>query len=1351
EAAQAVIVGDPIWCPATVKIPTPNLNGCSGSHATFALLFADPIFSGGGPGKDGIIWVESSYTGEAFTVDVGSALASTNLKDFKLTINGGWAGCVPTCVSTLNPNAPSVFTTPLIITGWNNDITINNISILGSSAGALYSLHVETTKNITLNNVEISTTSDGGAWLVTDIIGSTGNVTVNNSKFNNITDANGGLRIDSRGTVTLKNVEAKNNGTGGVGIGILIYNQMAVTPKNVTITNLTVSNNQNDGLLVNSKGVITVTDLTATNNGLSGSGNGATLNNLAGVAAVNVNGTNLFHSNDDFGLQIQTHGAIKVNNIHAVDNGSNGANLVNNTAATPQPVTLTGSNTLKFNGFNGLNIISLGTVTLNNITADSNANRGVFVDNDESGANGDVKLTGTNFFNNNMDTGLVIYSTGAIMLNNLTANKNLVYGAYLDNTASATFKSVTITGVNQFNENTDSGLLIISDGIVTLNNITANGNGGNVGVNINNTTSTPAKPMGVTMAGTNLFNNNNGTGLGIYSHGAVTLNNITANFNGVVNTNGYGLDVRNDVGTTTPANVTINGANTLNGNYSGGINVWSLGIIKANSLTVKDTVDGIGAYFQNSIGTSTAGVMLTGTNIFTGNKQTNLVIYSYGAVSLNNITASNSLSNHGLFINNSGATSKSVTLTGTNVFNGNWFSGVTISSIGAITLNNVTANNNGVSGTGGYGTYLDNTLSPVNAGITLNGTNNFNGNYQTGLYIITLGNIKINNITANGTIATSHYGANMSNLNGTGSVTLTGVNTFSGNKGTNLFVYSAGVITINNLTANNSVNGQGAYIDNTASGASAPKAVTLTGNNTFNGNAEKGLDIYTFGAITTNNLTANGNGIGSNNTGVKLDNSNGTIPMPIAMKGNNTFTGNYGLNLVVYSLGAITANNVTANDSVNHYGATFQNYFAGASGNVTLTGTNSFSGNLEGGLTISTKGAITISNVTANNNSGGFSAILLNNTYTTPTVTNKPITILGYSVTNNNTVANGLHIETYSAITLNNVTTNNNGFYGLFVLPGLGATIPINVTLNGINQANDNMNTGIYINTPGGNVTINNLTASDNNSYGLRINAINANQIGANITLKGTNVFNGNSNIGVEILTHGAVVANNVTVKNTVSAGGMSIYSGGGMTPKPVTLTGINTFSGNNGDGLSISAGGAVTLSNITASTNTSNGVLVIGDDNVTLTGKNQFNNNTSSGLEVFALGNITISNLTAHNNGIYGVNLDNSTGANTTKITITGVNSFVNNTNTGLRINSVGSVTITKITADKNGNSGVWIDANNVTLTCGSFVNNTGYGLRLNVQNATLTGIVAAGNTTGNYDFTVSGTLTQKHGCPLP
>jgi len=1354
EAAQAVIVGDPIWCPATVKIPTPNLNGCSGSHATFALLFADPIFSGGGPGKDGIIWVESSYTGEAFTVDVGSALASTNLKDFKLTINGGWAGCVPTCVSTLNPNAPSVFTTPLIITGWNNDITINNISILGSSAGALYSLHVETTKNITLNNVEISTTSDGGAWLVTDIIGSTGNVTVNNSKFNNITDANGGLRIDSRGTVTLKNVEAKNNGAGGIGIGILIYNQMAVTPKNVTITNVTVSNNQNDGLLVNSKGVITVTDLTATNNGLSGSGNGATLNNLAGVAAVNLNGTNLFFSNDDIGLQVLSLGAIKLNNIHAVDNGTNGVSLQNENFVTPQAVTLTGSSFFKFNGSHGLNIVTTGIVTLNNITANSNNGHGVNIDNNNHTVNVDVKFTGTNLFANNVSNGLNIFSNGAVILNNINANLNTGNGTFIDNTSSTTFKDVTINGINTFEGNGNAGLDIRSDGIITLNNINANQNQGFYGVFLDNTDSTPDTPKAVIIKGNNTISNNDRYGLNIASHGAITINNLTANYNGLVDLVGYNY-IDNASSTTKPAAVTFTGTSQFIGNYNSGLYILSIGVIKLNNITVSDSVaSGSGAYISNALGSATADLILTGTNTFTGNTGVNLQAYSYGAITISNLNASNG--GAGATLSNTGSTKpKGVTLLGTNIFNNNSGSGLGISSQGVVTLNNITASNNGTGGSGN-GASINNSTALTPAGVTLNGTNNFNNNASTGLAISSDGNIKANNVTANGSINALANGANFhtTSMGAIGGVTLTGKNTFVGNNHTNLNIQSFGAVSISNLTASNSQNFEGVSINNTYTGPTAPKSVTLSGVNVFENNSRTGLSIISYGSVTTNSITATGNGFGLSGNGVSIGAGSGSVLANVTMNGTNNLSGNKNINLSINTDGAVKINNLTADNSDASDGVSILNDTMGIFSNVTLTGKNSFSGNSGHGLYLQSNGVISMSNITASNNTS--TGAYIYNFGTTETVVTKPITISGYLIANDNT-GNGAWIITYNQVTLNNVTANNNGSTGVRIDQDHPASVtPKNLIINGVNNFSGNMGgSGLFVETLGS-ITLNNVTASGNASFGLSITANSTNALG-NVTLKGTNTFNNNNASGLYISTKGFVLANNVTASNSTVNRGAEINNSFGATPKPVTLTGINTFNGNGSNGLEIITSGAITLSNVTANDNGANGASLNNNftpaSNVTLTGKNQFNENSTNGLLVHSKGNITISNITAYDNSSSGAELYNNTGASTTKITITGVNSFSENTNAGLFINTLGTVTLTKITADGNGGSGALINiasGGGISLTCGSFVNNA-IGLNFNAPGAivTLKGVVAVGNTM-NTSITAS-SITQTHGCPLP
>ena len=129
---------------------------------------------------------------------------------------------------------------------------------------------------------------------------------------------------------------------------------------------------------------------------------------------------------------------------------------------------------------------------------------------------------------------------------------------------------------------------------------------------------------------------------------------------------------------------------------------------------------------------------------------------------------------------------------------------------------------------------------------------------------------------------------------------------------------------MNNVMANNNAAG-GAYLNTW--GLSKPQSVTLTGSNYFIGNNnqlndgnEDGLDIISDGAITVNNLTAWWN----DGKGAYLDNC-------LWNSGLNKCTG---------------------------------------SGNITLTGTNSFIGNTEDGLIADTHGNIILNNVTADNNGG---------------------------------------------------------------------------------------------------------------------------------------------------------------------------------------------------------------------------------------------------------------------------------------------------------------------------------------------------------------------------------------------
>jgi hypothetical protein len=118
-----------------------------------------------------------------------------------------------------------------------------------------------------------------------------------------------------------------------------------------------------------------------------------------------------------------------------------------------------------------------------------------------------VTLSGSNQFKSN-SSGLAVFSNGLITLSNITASNNKSgSGVQVNNTHSPTFQGVTIAGTNFFSENASAGLLVYTSGPVTANNLTAFDNGFDngigdpnygYGVDIENWTATSAQPVNLT-------------------------------------------------------------------------------------------------------------------------------------------------------------------------------------------------------------------------------------------------------------------------------------------------------------------------------------------------------------------------------------------------------------------------------------------------------------------------------------------------------------------------------------------------------------------------------------------------------------------------------------------------------------------------------------------------------------------------------------------------------------------------------------------------------------------------------------------------------------------------------------
>ncbi len=871
KAVGIISAGDPIWCPASVSTPVAGASGCSPSPYNGNLYTLTHAVQTGAwhPNlANSNIWIMGGADSSASQIYLnGSTLPNPTLSNFTLTFKGGWTGSG----SGINPLNPSTFNgVGFSIGSWHNTVSVSNIIINNSPAGQ-DGLYIYSTKNIVVTNVSADNGQEYGAFL--DNSTGTG-VTITNSNF------------------------MTNDGALDSSYGLYVYSKGPIA-----VTDLTVSNNNFDGALLDNYTFST------------------TAQNLT------LSGTNIFDSNGGFGMNAFSRGAITSGSLDANNNSTYGATLKNQLDATPLPITLNGTSSFSGNTGNGLNIYSKGNITVNNLSAVGNGNIGVVLQNNYNPfVASTLKVNGTNWFADNGWAGLNALSDGSISMNNITADGNgnsaSYNGVVVENSNAANPEAVTLTGINTFNNNAYGGLLIQATGAVSLNNITAIGNGGYTGATVENEYLGASKPQTVTFLGTNNLSLNFSDNLAVETFGAITLNNMTAN----ASLSGNGADLYY-LSSATTGNVTINGINNFDFNSGFGLNIRSSGTVIANNINAIKNVGSSGVIIRNTASAS-APVTLNGTNVISGNGVDGIDIFTNGNAVISNLTANSNgsgLSEYGAYIANNLATgTPTITLSGTNSFNYNYFDGLYAISKGAITASNLSA----IGNVHGDGADLYN--NGGSASITLSGNNVFDSNYGMGLILTSAGNISTSNLTAisNGN-SISTYGVDLSNTSGHGTVTLSGTNTFEYNYSDGLDINSDGAITTNNMNASHNgyggVNGWGAYITN--GGAATGINVIMNGNNVFEYNLYDGLQVISNGTITTNNLTANNNG----NLGAKLANTGAAVAEAITLKGTNEFLLNGSDGIDMYSKGAISLTHVTAD--LNYYDGVYAN----TNGNVTLT------------------------------------------------------------------------------------------------------------------------------------------------------------------------------------------------------------------------------------------------------------------------------------------------------------------------------------------------------------------------------------------------------------------------------
>jgi hypothetical protein len=724
------------------------------------------------------------------------------------------------------------------------------VRVSGDNTG-WYTIWMGTTPGGEPFSPTISSTSDG-VNLQNTSNGSTGAVSLTNTdptlyKING--NGREGLIFASAGGISLTRVSANANGLTGINAS----NTTNTQP--MTLITVSASNNKGNGINIPMKGNLTAAGINCNNNGVFGF-NIDTFGNvsiLADPAKTNSN----FNGNMVDGLKISTNGTINLQQTVANNNLQNGLSISNNSGTGNVTATNITANS---NGSMGLSVTTKGAVILSGGTFNDNIGQPIKIDNSSADNSHIQPVTLTNVTVNHGggESGVQVVSKGQITLNSVNVSFDTgteTDGAVLNNIATGT-AGISVTN-SSFNNNGAIGLLIITNGTVSLSGVTAQLNGAD-GLNIGG--AGDATALGVTVSNS-VFNNNQSYGLIMYVTGPIVLTNITAQGN----TN-FGALVDNHLTLNKPL-VTINSTGTFTNNFSNnggtGLGVDSNGTISASNTTANGNGTGyFGLLLFTRMGTVTV------TNVTANQNDTGLTITTQMDVTLNNVNALNNTYG-GASIHVTPGLKRPVTITRSN-FNGNQTAGgLFVNTDGVITLNHVSANGNG-----SYGASLDNSAgtSGVNVLNTL-GANVFNDNLLgDGLQVTSKGNIVVNGITANNN---NGDGAELDAYvsgNGSGTVMVTG-GLFKYNYGNGshlqmagLFVYSKNLVGISKVQSfmnGASTNGYGTYVETSAHNLSIT-------NSAFIGNYSSGIyAVVGGGTVTLTNTTYFGN---CTSTGSILDN-----------------------------------------------------------------------------------------------------------------------------------------------------------------------------------------------------------------------------------------------------------------------------------------------------------------------------------------------------------------------------------------------------------------------------------------------------------------------------------------------
>ena len=1376
-----------------------NWNITIGSGLTLKGLIGEPDADGVYPtigGNVSIAHQTNGFTLSGFTiygsVDIDDITGTLTLTDLDVSKNTG--GGIEITEQKGNVVMTNVRSSDNFNTGARIDNTLGgNVTITNSafddngigSASLTQGLRISTNGIVTINGLSASRNRNTQV----DISGFS-NLSIRNAVINGPDNGNGlYLYSPKAAPVVVNNLSANHNAWYGIYINTAgsitftavdaLYNQTGINidndsgPGTVTLNTVRASDNSLDGISISSKGSITLTSVTADNNA---TGFGANLDNSTGSGSVTVTspaasgfaGANSFSGNSTkAGLFIGTNGAVTLTNIKACSNGhegvyiANGAgrvtinkNLANWTndfshngltssslaglGISTQGIVSISSSTASYNQGAGIDIDGMGAITITDVQAFNNGlggtpRSGLSIDN-TAGAGGvtirSTVLTDYMDFSGNTNYGIYINSRGAVSVNSVWVNNNKL-GLYIYNETNPTASPAVTVSNGEFNNNEFRGLVVVSKGAITLTNVSASGSlNGQNGVDLDN--STYGTSSGVTIRSSSSsvlyeFSKNGGSGIKISSKGAVSVSNVIAD-----------------------------------GNGQDGLTIASHGAITLTNVGASGNISGYGATLNNWM-VGNAGVTIRSTSAatyydFNANGQGGVYIYSNGAVSVGNITASD---NKGFGLNidrRFGAGAISVTR---GTFDSNGLGGVQIlSNPAVITLIDITASNNDTISDAAFysGLLIKSTWGGTPGGsVTVKSTNTakwfeYSNNAWRGIEIYAFGPILVSNVIAEGNNDTNIYLENISaSITSPKPISVTRSTANSSTNGDGFEIYSKGNVTLNTITANENTSGYGLYVDAGDGFVSAPASVTMTGaRNEFSANGLDGIHIETEGNISLMNAIADENmvhGIYLYYAGVTTATGNVTINASTNFW--NSSSGNVDTGLYILTNGTVSVSRLHSNENGN-YGIVIDNVpdsllpknvtltsvdanwnrgthglFISSLGTVALNSTRADS-NEQRGIEIITSGAVTFNGVSASYNSTHEANLPTGPTGIHATIKDRLTSDAEGDIWHfmgDNTISYTITLESkafdaYLKLFHWNsgteewelVTEDDNSYDGIDdaqITRGSGPAGLVTGDLYYVlaTSADQWGEPGDYVlgfnNTPTG-------TTYLYQFYGAQID----NHLGTgNVTITSPTTFrssfNENNFIGLVINTSKAVSITNTDAEDNESDGlyVLELNNPTSVTIRNTLTTRIMSFSNNGGFGIRVpSAYGAITISGlISASDNLWTGAYLRNNMSPDLTPMAvkitslTANGNGGAGIDVISKGNITLSNITANNNldAANGVVLNNYYSIPVKgNVTINGTNIISGNAGDGLAVNTGGILSITGVRAENNLKSGMVLNA---------------------------------------------------------